>query len=63
MAIPVVDQETCIGCGLCTQLASKTFELNEDGVSQVLDPEGDDEAAIQLAMDSCPVSAISWSES
>lgn len=63
MAVPVVDQETCIGCGLCTQLASKTFELNEDGVSQVLDPEGDDEAAIQLAMDSCPVSAISWSES
>ncbi|MEN6302731.1 MAG: ferredoxin [Armatimonadia bacterium] len=63
MAIPVVDQDTCIGCGLCTQLAPKTFELNEDAVAQVVDPEGDDEATIQQAIDGCPVAAISWSES
>lgn len=62
MPIPVVDQDTCIGCGLCTQLASKTFQLNDEGVSHVIDPQGNDEATIQQAIDSCPVSAISWSE-
>jgi len=28
----------------------------------VIDPQGDDEATIQQAIDSCPYAAISWKE-
>jgi len=43
-------------------IAPNTFELNDEGVSEVIDPEGDDEDAIQEAIDSCPMEAISWAE-
>ncbi len=59
---PVVDQNTCIGCGTCVALAPKTFKLNDEGKSVVTNPQGDDEATIQGAIDSCPVDAISWKE-
>ena len=60
MPIPVVDQTVCIGCGLCTEIASHTFRLDAGGHSSVVDPAGDDEGTIQEAIDSCPESAISW---
>jgi len=59
---PVVDAELCIACELCVDIAPNTFELNDEGISEVIDPEGDDEDAIQEAIDSCPVEAISWAE-
>jgi ferredoxin len=59
---PVVDQTLCISCGLCTEVAPNTFELNENNLSRVTDPEGDPEDIIQEAIDSCPVEAISWEE-
>lgn len=60
---PVVDQDTCTGCGLCADIASDTFAMNDDGVAEVTNPQGDDEGTIQEAIDSCPVEAISWEES
>jgi len=57
-----VDQDTCIGCGSCVSLAEKTFKLNENGKSTPIDPAEDSEEAIQGAIDSCPVTAISWME-
>jgi len=62
MKTPIVDPDVCTGCELCTQIAANTFRMNEAGVSEVSDPQGDDEQAIQEAMDSCPVSCISWGE-
>lgn len=62
MKKPVVDQDTCTGCGLCPDIAPNTFELNDEGVAEVTDPQGDDEDTIQEAIDSCPVEAISWEE-
>ncbi len=58
----VVDQQKCIGCGTCVALAPKSFKLSEAGKSQPINPPGDDEAAIKNAIDSCPVTAISWEE-
>ncbi|HEY5975915.1 MAG TPA: ferredoxin [Geobacteraceae bacterium] len=55
----VVDQDVCIGCGLCVSLAPQVFRL-VDGVSRVHDPAGAVEAKIQECIDGCPVSAISW---
>lgn len=60
--IPEVDQTLCISCGLCPEIAPHTFELDENDLAQVIDPEGDPEDVIQEAIDSCPVEAISWQE-
>ena len=62
MPVPEVDAELCTGCELCVDIAPNTFELDAEGISEVIDPEGDDEDAIQEAIDSCPVEAISWVE-
>ncbi len=62
MAIPIVDEDLCTGCELCCDIAPNTFAMNDEGISEVIDPEGDDEDTIQEAIDSCPVEAISWAE-
>ncbi len=59
---PVVDADACTGCGLCEQIAPNTFRVGDEGVAEVVDPAGDDEATIQEAIDSCPSQAISWEE-
>ena len=55
-----VDQDACIGCGLCASVVPEVFRLNDDGVSEVHDPAGAVESRIQEAIDSCPVSCIHW---
>ncbi len=60
MAIPVVDADLCTGCELCIDIAPDTFQMNDEGISEVIDPEGDEEDTIQEAIDSCPVEVIAW---
>lgn len=55
-----VDQEVCIGCGLCVSIVSEVFRLNDAGVSEVHNQVGSTRAKIQEAMDSCPVNCIHW---
>ncbi len=58
MATPKVDIDTCIGCGLCSELCPKVFELRDDK-AWVSAPNGCDTCDCQQAADSCPVTAIS----
>jgi len=54
---PIVDEEKCIGCGLCVSLCPETFELGDDGKSHVIgDCSGCD---CKNVVESCPVKAIS----
>jgi len=56
-----VDQDTCIGCGLCTGTAPEVFRMNDDGLAEAyseVDEVGKD--VVQEAIDGCPVEAISW---
>jgi len=50
-----VDQETCIGCGRCTEVCPDVFKLNSDGKSGVI---GDNKECAMSAADQCPVEAI-----
>jgi ferredoxin len=49
--------DTCIGCGLCTELCPQVFELRDDK-AWVKDAKGCDSCDCQQAADSCPVTAI-----
>jgi ferredoxin len=53
-----VDHDVCVGNQMCETFATKSFRMNEKRQSVVIDPPGDDEAAILEAAENCPVSAI-----
>jgi ferredoxin len=51
-----VDKETCIGCGLCSSICEKVFEM-KDGKAYVKTAKTDEKCAKE-AEESCPVNAI-----
>ncbi|MEB3227040.1 MAG: ferredoxin [Synechocystis sp.] len=56
-----VDEVTCIGCKNCAHVAPHTFTIEaEHGRSRVFNQDGDDEAVVQEAIDTCPVDCIHW---
>lgn len=55
-----VDQEGCIGCGMCIALCPAVFAFNEDGKSYVKDQKACGSCDCQAAIDSCPVGVIHW---
>ncbi|MDO4633769.1 MAG: ferredoxin [Eubacteriales bacterium] len=52
-----VDQEMCIGCGMCEGIAPEVFRMNEEGKAEAY-AAGED-SAVEEAISSCPVEAIS----
>ena len=52
--------ENCIGCGACAVIDEEHFEM--DGTSKVISNENVESEALNNAIDSCPVSAISIEE-
>jgi ferredoxin len=56
-----VDEATCIGCRHCALVARNTFFIEEGyGRSRVFRQDGDAEAVVQEAIDTCPVDCIHW---
>ncbi len=54
-----VDEPTCIGCTHCAHVARNTFYIEPDyGRARVIRQDGDSEALIQEAIDTCPVDCI-----
>ena len=55
-----VDQETCIGCGLCPSVCEEVFELGDDGKAHAVVEEvpGGSEDSAKDAEENCPVDAI-----
>lgn len=51
-----VDQDKCIGCGMCAGIAEDSFRMTDEGKAEFY-AESDD-ALVQDAIDNCPVSAI-----
>lgn len=54
-----VDEETCVGCGLCADTCPAVFEMDGD-VAKVIVAEvpADAEAECRDAAESCPVDSI-----
>jgi ferredoxin len=52
-----VNQEKCIGCGLCTSICEEVFSMNADGKAQVKSEKK--LPCVDEAIESCPVGAIS----
>ncbi|MFU0824160.1 ferredoxin [Clostridium sp.] len=59
-----VDQDTCIGCGLCPSICPDVFDMGDDGKAHAIVDEvpGDVEDSAVEAQESCPVSAIKVEE-
>lgn len=55
-----VDESECTGCELCVDTLPEVFEMNDDGVSHVIDSNGADEDKIQEVIDDCPAECIHW---
>lgn len=51
-----VDQNTCIGCGLCAGMCPDIFVMNADGHSEAISQ--DNVEAAKEAAAACPVNAI-----
>ena len=50
--------ERCMGSGNCAFWAPATFDIGDDNVAFVVDPEGDPEDKIRNAAEGCPTQAI-----
>lgn len=61
MATPVVDQQECIGCGLCEEICPEVFHL-VDEKSTVIGPDKCDSCDIEEAVASCPSEAITMKD-
>lgn len=56
-----VDETVCIGCTHCAHVARNTFYIEPDyGRARVVTQDGDSEAVVQEAIDTCPVDCIHW---
>lgn len=62
--IVIVDADACTGCGLCPSLCPEVFQLNDEGIAEVIASPvpADVEDSCRQAAESCPVDAITMQQ-
>lgn len=56
-----IQQDMCIGCGMCANVAPSVFKVNDDNVSTIIKPVNLTEEEIEQvhqAQDFCPAQGI-----
>ncbi len=53
-----IDEEACIGCGVCADSCPQVFELKDDKAVVIEGANCDEAGCCQEAADSCPTEAI-----
>ena len=53
-----IDRELCMGSGNCSFWAPGVFDLDDEGVVMIVDPEAQPEDKVILAAQGCPTQAI-----
>jgi ferredoxin len=53
-----IDRDACMGSGNCSFWAPAVFDLDDEGIAVVVDPQGAPEEKIVLAAQGCPTQAI-----
>ena len=53
----IVDENACVGCGLCVNICADVFELGSDGIAKVKTHECAD-CDLHDVASQCPVNAI-----
>ncbi len=54
----VVDRKLCIGANSCVAVAPGVFQLDDQNLAYIVDPESADDDTILMSAQSCPVLAI-----
>ena len=54
----MIDRSGCIGCGLCATTCPEVFELDSEGLAEVIGPPEGYENDVKEAADGCPVEVI-----
>ena len=54
----IVDQELCIGCGVCANLCPDVFEIQDNGKAKVVNKDSCENCDCEDAVNNCPVGAI-----
>ncbi|MCK4809583.1 MAG: ferredoxin [Candidatus Omnitrophica bacterium] len=57
MAKITIDENACVGCGLCVNMCAECFEMNDNGIAVVKTFESTD-CDLQEVSSQCPVNAI-----
>lgn len=59
-----VDENACIGCGLCESTCPEVFKMNDDNIAEVIVDQvpAEAEASCREAEENCPTDAISLEE-
>ena len=53
-----IDRDACMGSGNCTFTAPGVFELDDDSIARVVDPQASSVEAVVTAARQCPTHAI-----
>ena len=54
----VIDRAMCIGAQSCVVVADKLFQMDDQNLAYILDPDAHNEDEVLLAAQACPVLAI-----
>lgn len=53
-----VDRDLCVGFGDCIDVAPEAFNLDDDGIAELVNPEAVERERLLRACAACPVDAI-----